>query len=75
MDIAAARAHAGQVALDVTSRIFELTGARSTTRSTGLDRYWRNVRVHTLHDPLDQRLRGIGRWLLDGQYPDPHGYG
>ncbi|MBF5005124.1 acyl-CoA dehydrogenase family protein [Diaphorobacter caeni] len=75
LDIAAARVHAGRVALQVTSEIFELTGARSTARRHGFDRYWRNVRVHTLHDPLDHRKKAVGRWLLTGEIPDPFGYG
>jgi alkylation response protein AidB-like acyl-CoA dehydrogenase len=75
MDIAAARVHAGEVALDVTSRIFELVGARATARRHGFDRYWRNVRVHTLHDPLDHRRKAVGRWLLTDELPDPYSYG
>lgn len=73
--IAAARAQAARTALHVTAQIFELTGARATARRYGFDRFWRNVRVHTLHDPVDQRLKGIGRWLATGQAPDPFGYG
>ncbi|WP_374122326.1 acyl-CoA dehydrogenase family protein [Variovorax boronicumulans] len=75
MSIAAARLQAGRTALHVTAQIFELMGARATTRRHGFDRYWRNVRVHTLHDPLDQRQKGLGRWLLTGQAPEPYGYG
>ena len=75
LDIAAARVHAGRMALHVTSEIFELVGARSTARKHGFDRFWRNVRVHTLHDPLDHRKKVVGRWLLTGDVPDPFGYG
>ena len=63
------------MALHVTSEIFELVGARSTARKHGFDRFWRNVRVHTLHDPLDHRKKAVGRWLLTGDIPDPFGYG
>lgn len=75
MDVAAARVTAGRTALQVSSQIFELMGARATTASLALDRYWRNVRVHTLHDPLDYRSKSMGRWLLTGEVPDPYGYG
>ena len=75
MLVAAARVNAARTALDVTQQVFELMGARATTRSAGLDRYWRNVRVHTLHDPLDYRSKDIGRWLLTGELPNPYGYG
>ena len=73
--VAGARTQAARTALNVTSQIFELTGARATAARHGLDRYWRNVRVHTLHDPLDYRHQGIGAWLLAGRAPNPYGYG
>ncbi|RTD86798.1 monooxygenase [Variovorax atrisoli] len=75
VDVAAARTQAGRVALQVTSQIFELVGARGTAARHGFDRYWRNVRVHTLHDPLDYRHQSIGAWLLAGVAPNPYGYG
>ena len=53
----------------------ELVGARATASRHGFDRYWRNVRVHTLHDPLDYRHQSIGAWLLAGDVPNPYGYG
>lgn len=75
IDVASARAQAGRTALHVTSQIFELVGARATAARHGFDRYWRNVRVHTLHDPLDYRHQSIGAWLLAGEAPNPYGYG
>lgn len=75
IDVAAARAMAARVALHVTSQIFEMVGARATANRNGLDRFWRNVRTHTLHDPTDYRLKEVGRWLLTGQPPFPYSYG
>jgi alkylation response protein AidB-like acyl-CoA dehydrogenase len=49
--VAALKVVATDVALDVTSTVFEVTGARATRNAVGLDRFWRNVRTHTLHDP------------------------
>ena len=72
LQIAAARLHAGRTALSITSDIFELMGASATTRRDGFDRYWRNVRVHTLHDPLDYRQKALGQWLLTDALPDPY---
>ncbi|MCJ2061028.1 hypothetical protein MKL09_31480, partial [Methylobacterium sp. J-048] len=46
--IAAANVYAGTIALEVTSQIFEVMGARSATNANGFDRFWRNVRIHTL---------------------------
>jgi len=27
------------------------------------------VRVHSLHDPVDYKVRDLGHWLLSGQGP------
>jgi hypothetical protein len=27
-----------------------------------MNRFWRNLRTHTLHDPVDHNLREIGDW-------------
>ncbi|MDB5820452.1 MAG: monooxygenase [Rhizobacter sp.] len=75
ISINAARTQAGRTALQVTSQMFELIGARATASRYAFDRYWRNVRVHTLHDPLDYRSQAIGAWLLAGEAPNPYGYG
>lgn len=69
--IAAANAFAGDTALDVTSRIFEVMGARSATRANGFDRFWRNVRIHTLHNPAEYKVRNVGTWFLEGAHPEP----
>lgn len=69
--VAAANVHAGDVALEVTQRIFEVMGARSATRADGYDRYWRNVRTHTLHNPAEYKTRNVGHWFLTGAFPDP----
>ena len=69
-----AKVLAHRAAMEVSSQFFELTGARATSQKLGLDRFWRNARVHTLHDPVDYKYRDIGRYLLDGQYPEPTSY-
>jgi alkylation response protein AidB-like acyl-CoA dehydrogenase len=72
--VAAAKARATDVALEVTSRILEGTGARSTTAALGFDRFWRNVRTHTLHDPVAYKRREVGANLLTGELPEPTWY-
>ena len=72
--VSEAKALAHKASLEVSSQFFELTGARATSLSLGLDRFWRNARVHTLHDPIDYKLRDLGRYLLDGQFPEPTPY-
>lgn len=65
---------AHRAAIEVSTQLFELTGARSTSGRLGLDRFWRNARVHTLHDPVDYKLRDLGRHVLDARIPDPTAY-
>lgn len=72
--VAEAKVLAHRAAIEVSSQLFELTGARSTSARYGLDRFWRNARVHTLHDPVDQKLRDIGRHALEGVWPQPTPY-
>ncbi|MEH2549842.1 alkylation response protein AidB-like acyl-CoA dehydrogenase [Bradyrhizobium sp. AZCC 2262] len=69
--IASANVFAGNVALEVTSQIFEVMGARSATNENGFDRFWRNVRIHTLHNPAEYKTRNVGNWFLTGGYPEP----
>ncbi|ARH94259.1 acyl-CoA dehydrogenase family protein [Streptomyces sp. MOE7] len=72
--VASVKARATDVALEVTNRIFEVTGARSTAAAEGLDRFWRNVRTHTLHDPVAYKRREVGRFRLTGDLPEPTWY-
>jgi alkylation response protein AidB-like acyl-CoA dehydrogenase len=72
--VATAKVVTTRVGLDVTSRVFESAGARATNARLGLDRFWRNVRTHTLHDPVDYKRRDIGRWLLADVWPTPSFY-
>lgn len=72
--IAAAKARIVEDGLEVASKIFELTGARATANSVGLDLYWRNLRTHSLHDPVAYKFREIGRHTLLGEVPEPTWY-
>jgi len=72
--IASTKAFVARTGLDITNRIFEVMGARSTAARYGFDRYWRDLRTFTLHDPLDYKLREIGNWLLNHEYPTPSQY-
>jgi alkylation response protein AidB-like acyl-CoA dehydrogenase len=72
--VATAKVLAHRAAIDIGSGLFELTGARSTSAKHGFDRYWRNARVHTLHDPVDYKYRDLGRYALTGTVPEPTAY-
>ncbi|OAH11915.1 acyl-CoA dehydrogenase family protein [Streptomyces jeddahensis] len=67
--VAAAKVQSTKAALDITARILELTGARSTASAYGFDRFWRNARTHTLHDPVAYKLREVGDHFLNGAHP------
>ncbi|HVB81511.1 MAG TPA: acyl-CoA dehydrogenase family protein [Candidatus Binataceae bacterium] len=66
-----AKVFATESALDVTSRIFQISGARAAVDApqSGFDMYWRNARTFTLHDPVDYRRQRIGRYLLGVEDP------
>lgn len=72
--VAAVKARATDVALEITSGIFEGLGARATTTELGFDRFWRNVRTHTLHDPVAYKRREVGAWVLRDELPEPTWY-
>jgi alkylation response protein AidB-like acyl-CoA dehydrogenase len=56
-------------AVKTTSEMFELTGARSTSNRYRLDRFWRNARTFSLHDPIEAKLTMIGGYELTGELP------
>ncbi len=72
--VAAVKARATDVALEITSGIFEGLGARATASELGFDRFWRNVRTHTLHDPVAYKRREVGAFLLRDELPEPTWY-
>lgn len=72
--IATAKVASTRVGLDLTARLFEVTGARATHASLGLDRFWRNLRTQTLHDPVDYKLHELGDWALNEALPTPTFY-
>ncbi|MEK8032586.1 acyl-CoA dehydrogenase family protein [Ideonella sp. DXS29W] len=74
LGIATAKVAATRTGLELTSRMFEVAGARATSNALRLDRFWRNLRTHTLHDPLDYKLRELGDWALNDKRPQPTFY-
>ncbi|QVQ25164.1 acyl-CoA dehydrogenase family protein [Achromobacter deleyi] len=71
---AQAKVLAHRAALAVGSELFDVTGASSTAARHGYDRFWRNARVHTLHDPVSYKIRDLGRYALLDQIPEPTAY-
>lgn len=72
--ISSAKVVADRAVTEITSRLFEFTGARATSATFGLDRFWRNARTLTLHDPVTYKAREIGEHFLTGACPPCTGY-
>ena len=69
--IYAAKAAASRAGLRATSEIFALMGTRSVARANAFDRFWRNARTVSLHDPVDWKHAELGRHVLTGWDPPP----
>lgn len=69
LSVATARAHADNASLKIASDLFSLLGASASLSKWNLDRFWRNARVHTTHDPIRWRLHNVGNYYLNGADP------
>lgn len=72
--IAAGKLRISEDGLEVATKVFELTGARASANSVGLDIYWRNLRTHSLHDPAPYKKREVGQYVLLNEVPEPSWY-
>jgi SfnB family sulfur acquisition oxidoreductase len=70
--VAAAKAFASEVAVQVASDLFALCGASAADARHDLDRHWRNARTHSVHDPVDWKYRHMGAYELAGVQPPNH---
>lgn len=63
----ALRLFAAGVGLEVGDEVQELPGVAAGAHATGIDRYWRDVRIHSLHlNPPIYHHRIVGDVLLNG---------
>jgi SfnB family sulfur acquisition oxidoreductase len=72
--VAEAKVLTTEVAIQAANKLFELAGTRATLAEHGLDRHWRNARVHTLHDPVRWKFHAIGNHALNGINPPIHAW-
>jgi alkylation response protein AidB-like acyl-CoA dehydrogenase len=72
--ISAAKVVATRVVNETTSKVFEFVGARGTASKYAFDRFWRNARTLTLHDPVVYKAREVGAHFLTGTRPPYTGY-
>ena len=71
--VAEARAISTEISLAAGTTLFELAGSQATLAEHGLDRHWRNARVHTLHDPVRWKYHAIGNYYLNDENPPLRG--
>jgi SfnB family sulfur acquisition oxidoreductase len=71
--VAQAKAFASEVAAEVASDLFALSGASATDERYDLSRHWRNARTHASHDPVDWKYHHVGNFLLNDALPPNHG--
>jgi len=71
--VAEARALSTEISLAAGSTLFELAGSQATLAEHGLDRHWRNARVHTLHDPVRWKYHAVGNYYLNDANPPLRG--
>ncbi|MGW7284127.1 acyl-CoA dehydrogenase family protein [Streptomyces sp. NPDC054847] len=67
--VAMAEAASSRAVEESTARALDIIGPRSASSRLGFDRFWRNARTHTLHEPVAHRLRDVGDYFLNGAHP------
>lgn len=54
------------LALEATSTVLHALGASATSESKRLDRFWRNARTVSSHNPVIFKERIVGDWAING---------
>jgi SfnB family sulfur acquisition oxidoreductase len=71
--VAAVKAFGSEVAVEAGSELFALCGTSSTASKYDLDRFWRNARTHSVHDPVDWKYHHLAAYELADVLPPNHG--
>lgn len=72
--VASVKVVATDTALRVTSSVFEFTSARAASKKVSLDSFWRDLRTHSLHDPVAYKSRELGSDRLLYEVLEPTWY-
>ncbi|MFT3731812.1 MAG: SfnB family sulfur acquisition oxidoreductase [Hyphomicrobium sp.] len=72
--VAEAKVLTTQIAILAANKLIELGGSRATLAENGFDRYWRDARTHTVHDPVRWKPFAIGQYYLNGVKPPLHSW-
>ena len=63
-----------EIAIEAANKLFELGGTRAAMADLNLDRFWRDARTHTLHDPVRWKFHAVGNYHLNGAAPPKHAW-
>lgn len=69
IEIAQAQTTITSLVLEATTSLFDALGASATSLSRSLDRYWRNARTITSHNPRIYKDRIVGDFVVNGTPP------
>lgn len=69
LEIAQSQTVVSDLILDASTRMFDALSASATLRPQGLDRFWRNARTLTSHNPRIYKDRIVGDYAVNGTPP------
>ena len=69
IEIAQAQTTISSLVLEATASLFDALGASATSVSKSFDRYWRNARTITSHNPRIYKDRIVGDFVVNGAPP------
>lgn len=69
LEIAQAQTIVSDLILDASTRMFDALSASATLRPLALDRFWRNARTLTSHNPRIYKDRIVGDYAVNGTPP------
>lgn len=69
LEIAQSQTVVSDLILDASTRMFDALSASATLRPLGLDRFWRNARTLTSHNPRIYKDRIVGDYAVNGTPP------
>ena len=72
--VAEAKVLTTEVAILAANKLIELGGSRATLAKHGFDRFWRDARTHTVHDPVRWKHFAVGQYYLNGINPPIHSW-
>lgn len=69
LEIAQSQTIISDLVLNASTILFDALGASATDKNLGLDRYWRNVRTLSSHNPRIYKDRIVGDFSVNGTLP------